>query len=538
MWRRVARGLICFSIIALLVPAAFAQRPFFAAIERPAEGTTVSGAVLVQGFALDEQEISKIDLYVDDQFQHSANTLIPRLDLIEVYPDWEAIHVNKAGFSTGFMASRFSNGPHTIHMVVTTIDNREFTIGRRTLIVDNTINQPPFGFVDIPGTDSIYDANGSFPVVGWVADTDGIQRVDVQVDNLNAQSAIYGDPRPDVGNAYPDFPAALHSGFIAHLDTTKIQDGVHTITVRATDRKGLSRLIARRNVQVFNSTNNLRPFGRVDEPLRDAVLYGTNCGIIPPCQVSPCPPVNPSSHITPVRGWALDLGTREDTGRISYAELMVDGSIWYSTDNCTFNADFGGFINCYGLPRPDVARFYPTYPDAYRSGYMFTLDVGALISLGVPQGHHVLKVRVGDQEQTFADIPNTSGIPVFFQCAELTADFSSIGFIDFPVSQDFVKGTVAFVGWALDESASSNDVRQVEIFVDGILMGMAQYGIARPDVQAAYPFIRNSFASGWRYIIDTTQLSDARHRLTVRVLDGSGHRTEIGSVDFYVDNPN
>jgi len=38
--------------------------------------------------------------------------------------------------------------------------------------------------------------------------------------------------------------------------------------------------------------------------------------------------------------------------------------------------------------------------------------------------------------------------------------------------------------------------------------------------------------------MDTTQLSNARHRLTVRVVTSSGGRTEIGSTDFYVQNPN
>ena len=42
--------------------------------------------------------------------------------------------------------------------------------------------------------------------------------------------------------------------------------------------------------------------------------------------------------------------------------------------------------------------------------------------------------------------------------------------------------------------------------------------------------------SGWRFVMDTTKLSNARHRLTVRVLDTLGFRTEIGSVDFYVQN--
>lgn len=532
MWRRVTRGLISCVFVALLAPAAFAQN-FVGFVETPREGDTVSGMVTVRGWALDQQEIARVDLFVDNEFQHSANINMPRIDIVEIYPDWEGIHQRLPGFETGFSADRFTNGAHTIHVVVTTTDNRSFELGRRTINIDNSINQAPLGFLDIPTVTGIFDANGSFPVVGWAIDTDGIQRIDVAIDGLNMQSAVYGDARPDVHNAYPDFPAAMFSGFVAHVDTTRVLDGVHVLTVRATDRHGLSRTIARRNIQIFNSTNNLRPFGMIDEPKRDAVLYGTNCGVVPPCQVSPCPPVDLDNHITPVRGWALDLGTREDTGRVSYAELMIDGQRWYSTDMCRFDAELGGYINCYGLPRYDVQRYYPTYPDAPRAGFNFTLDVGALIALGVPSGHHVLKVRVGDQEQTFADLPNTSGIPVFFQCVEETRDFASLGYIDSPVNYDFVKGNVVFHGWAVDENFG---VQNVEIIVDGNFMGLATYGFTRTDVQAAYPTIQNSVNSGWRFTLDTTQLSDARHRLTVRVLDRAGNRSEIGSVDFYVDN--
>lgn len=539
MWDRVTRGLVVGGILALLAPSVWAQNPFVGALEKPREGEVVNGMVLVQGWALDEQRIAYVDLYVDDQFLHRATTEIPRIDIIRAYPNWSGVHTRNPGFSTGFQASRFSNGTHTIHVIVTTEDNRSFEIGRRTITIDNKLNQSPFGAVDIPGFEAVYDASGSFPVVGWVTDTDGIDRVDVLVDGLIMQGAVYGDPRPDVGNAYPDFPAALFSGYVAHIDTTRLLDGIHTLTVRAKDRLGLSRVIGERVIQVFNSTHNLRPFGYLDEPQRDAVLYGTNCDVVPPCQVSPCVPLDIRNKVTPVRGWALDLGVRDDTGRISYAELLIDGVRWYSTDNCMFDPTLGAYINCYGLTRFDVAKYYPTYPDAPRAGFLFGLDVGALLAYGVPPGHHVLKVRVGDQEQTFADLPNTSGIPVFFQCAETSQDFPSFGYIDTPVNFDYVKGTIVVSGWALDENTFTTGagVNAVEIRVDGTLMGYATLGYARPDVRQAYPTIQNSINSGWRFLLDTTKLADARHRLTAVAVDTRGVRTVIGSLDFYVDNP-
>ena len=51
----------------------------------------------------------------------------------------------------------------------------------------------------------------------------------------------------------------------------------------------------------------------------------------------------------------------------------------------------------------------------------------------------VLKVRVGDNQQTFTELPGPQGIPVFFQCAQTgLASFS--GFIDVPAPFDYTAG--------------------------------------------------------------------------------------------------
>lgn len=530
MWRWVTRCLVLTVLATLLTSSVFAQEPI-AALDFPDPAVTQSGVVLVKGWVLDSGPLTRIDLYVDDQFQQHTVTGLPRIDVIEAYPNYPGIQNIAPGFETGFLASRFTNGPHTVSVRLVRSDGSTTELGRRTINIDNTINQAPFGSVDIPDlAGGIYNAAGSFPVSGWAVDTDGIARVDIYMDNGVLQSAMYGDARPDVGNTFPDFPAALFSSFVANIDTTRIQSGIHLLEVRATDRLGLSRLIGRRQVQVFNDNQNLKPFGYLDEPKPNAVLYGTHCAQIP--QVSPA--VNPQSHITPVRGWALDLGTRSDLGRVSYVELLVDGVPWYSSNDCAYSPIFLNYVNCYGLTRFDVERFYPTYPDAPRSGFLFTLDVGALMALGVRPGNHVLKLRVGDQEGTFAELPTRDGIPVFFTCAEDHVA-TAFGFIDVPRTFDYVTKNVTFQGWALNDHGPAF-IQQVEILVDGNFIGPALYRLPRPDVQEAYPFVPDSLHSGWQFTMDTTKLSNSRHRLVVRVLDTQGLRTEIGSVDFYVQN--
>ncbi len=531
MWRWVTRCLVL-AMLAQLAPVLFAET-FHGEVGAPDPGKVQSGMILVTGWALNPLTISKIELWVDDQYQHDALLNLPRIDVVEAYPDWPGIHSARPGFITGFRADRLTNGPHTVEMRVYSSDGAVNFLGRRTITINNTVNQSPFGYLDIPDGSGVKNVSGAFPVSGWAADLDGIDRIEVLFDGGVVQGAMHGDPRPDVGATFPDFSGANFSGFVANIDSTRLDNGVHTVTVIATDRKGVAATIGHRTVQVINNDNFLKPFGYLEEPLRDARLYGTGCapGNTEPPVVSP--PINPENHITPVRGWALDLGTRSDTGRVAYAELLIDGVAWLSTDDCAVL--LGRFANCYGLPRYDVARYYPTFPDALFSGYLFTLDVGALMNLGVRPGGHNMMVRVGDREGTFTELPNRDGIPVFFQCVDDTFDFAGYGFIEYPTSFDYVGGTVLFRGWALDDQ---EDIVSVEIVVDGNFVGIAQYGYPRPDVGDQYPFVFNSDNSGWIFQFDTRKLTNGRHRLTARAVDNTGDRTEFGSVDFYVANNN
>ncbi|HWS72520.1 MAG TPA: hypothetical protein VN605_10420, partial [Thermoanaerobaculia bacterium] len=128
MWRWVTRGLVLSIAILLLAPAAFAQADFIGALDSPDASQTQTGVVLVKGWALDPQQISKIELYVDDQFQFITNTGQPRIDIVEAYPNYPGIHNIAPGFQVGFLASRFTNGPHTVYVKIYTSDNRIFQL--------------------------------------------------------------------------------------------------------------------------------------------------------------------------------------------------------------------------------------------------------------------------------------------------------------------------------------------------------------------------------------------------------------------------
>jgi len=194
MWRWVTRGLVLTVLAISLTPAVHAQ-DFIAALDQPDPTVTWSGVIPARGWVLDPGQVTKIELYVDDQFVQRVNTGIPMIDVVNAYPNWPGIQNAAPGFQTGFLASRFSNANHTVAVKIYTSDNKIFELGRRTVTIDNTLNQAPFGAVDIPDLKGIYDASGSFPVSGWATDTDGIvsQRAEV-FDPAVAGPARSGSP--------------------------------------------------------------------------------------------------------------------------------------------------------------------------------------------------------------------------------------------------------------------------------------------------------------------------------------------------------
>ncbi len=553
-------------VLALLVGAAWllargaAAQPI-GAIDYPTEGQTVTGIVRVSGFVLDMRSVDRIDLLVDGALVNHAEINLPRADVLEIFPTYAGSATPLPGFLTSFLARAYSDGPHSVAIQVTeSASQAQFIIGTVNVVVDSTLNQAPFGFIDIPGPTGLTGANGSFPVAGWAIDDVDIDHIDFLVDGQivagavgrgEPSTAIYGTTRPDVQAAFPDVPNSLYTGFSANIDTTKLLNGIHILSVRATDNEGASREIGTRTVQTINVGQNLGPFGRIDFPLDKASLFCTtiNEGIPSPCSSSACGGVLQNV----VSGWALDVGSRLDTGQVSYVELLLDGQIVAnSRSDCVQLGQ--ALTNCYGVSRPDVERSYPGYVNADNAGFQFsfalirsagdasgdifillpTSEPGTLIVRGITTpGKHTLAVRAGDEEET---VTQYGAMSVDILCDETLGDQPAFGYIDTPSNYQFIDGVFDVFGWADDFQG----VKSVIVNVDGHDVGTATYGLSRPDVRATDPRVRSANV-GFSYLLDTTKLSNSEHDLMIYVIDkafGGGNRTEIGRRKFVVDNNN
>lgn len=362
---------------------------------------------------------------------------------------------------------------------------------------------------------------------GWALDDSGIAWVDILVDGKVVGRAEYGRSRPGVTQSFPGYPDSEAPGFAYQLNTTHFTNGQHTVSARVRSNTGESLNLNSVSLEFLNLSHNLVPFGRIEFPNEDAQLFGT-CDLSEPRRLSV------------VSGYALDTGVQAADSGVRYVELLIDGSspillgeqLHHSQVSCTFDAALGGYSNCYGLPREDVRQLYDLFADddPPNVGFRFVLDVGLLINLGYSPGHHDISIRAGDRANQASIVDQFS---VFFACDEFLGNQGSFGQIQRPRGGLIYQGTTEIVGWALDWE----EVHDVTVYIDGVFAGSAEYGFARPGVTYLYPGYPDSLLPGWRFLLDTTQLSNNRHFINVYARDFLGQQTLIGERTFVVFNP-
>ncbi|HYM77411.1 MAG TPA: Ig-like domain-containing protein [Candidatus Dormibacteraeota bacterium] len=109
--------------------------------------------------------------------------------------------------------------------------------------------------------------------------------------------------------------------------------------------------------------------------------------------------------------------------------------------------------------------------------------------------------------------------------------FPPLGNVDAPAANATISGTnVQISGWAIDENAVSG----VSVFVDDVLKGNAVYGSSRPDVVAAYPHA--TAQCGWMFSLDSTQLANGAHTITVHATDTSNNEAIFAPIPVTVSN--
>ena len=219
-----------------------------------------------------------------------------------------------------------------------------------------------------------------------------------------------------------------------------------------------------------------------------------------------------------VGGWALAAAP------IAEISLSIDGQV--------------RGLATYGLPRPDVARLYPDRAAAAASGFILAFELPDVKS-GVLQP--LLSVRTADgevgQHKLRFDLPPQAFGPdgriraVRLLVAAGDPDPDRNLHIDSPLLRDGVadaplRGNLEIGGWALARAG----VAEIEIGIDGTPIALADYGLRRLDIQAAFPDWPGAAASGFTAVVPHRVLAKGWHAISVTLRDKAGgtSRSEFG----------
>ncbi|MEH7250221.1 N-acetylmuramoyl-L-alanine amidase, partial [Neobacillus niacini] len=207
---------------------------------------TLTGTKNVSGWFLDSTGVEKIEVMVDGTLVGKATYGAARSDVQKAFPEFNN---EKGGFNYVLDTTKFPDGQHTV------VIRETGTNGRITLLPDIPVSISNVkGYMDNPITGSLL--RGTKDISGWFLDASGVAKIEVLVDGSVVGEATYGDARPDVKTAYPDFNNEM-AGFHYALDTTKFTEGKHTVTIRGIGTNGrvttlpASHVTFRQSLKVF-----------------------------------------------------------------------------------------------------------------------------------------------------------------------------------------------------------------------------------------------------------------------------------------------
>jgi N-acetylmuramoyl-L-alanine amidase len=532
---------------------ATAQTSAIGFMDKPVSGTSLNGTQKVYGWFLDESGVAKIEVLVDGAVVGQAVYGDERPDVKKAYPQYNN---GEAGFHYNLDTTKFTDGPHTVTIRETGRHGQVTTLLASTITIDNAL-----GFLDKPASGSTI--NGTQNIYGWFLDKSGVAKIEILVDGAVVGQAAYGDARPDVLKFYPQYKNE-NAGYHYALDTTKFTDGQHTVSISETGKNGQVTTLPASSIIIDNA------LGFLDKPASGSTINGTqnvygwflDNSVVAKIEVLVDGAVVGQAVYGDTRtdvqkfypqfnngkaGYHFSLDTTKysdgqhtvtirETGKngnvttltdhtvtienaLGFLDTPISGSTLYGTQNV-----YGWFLDesgveaieilvdgsvvgqaSYGAARPDVERFYPQYKNG-SAGFHFALDTTQFTD-----GKHTITVREIGKNSTVTTLSDRN----------ITIQ-NAFGFLDNPQTGTTLRGNHNVYGWFLDKSG----VAKIEVLVDGAVVGQADYGDARADIQRFYPEFNNGKA-GFHFTLDTTKFPEGRHTITIRETGKNGIVTTL-----------
>jgi len=270
--------------------------PPIGSFDTPLDNTTgVAGAIPVTGWALDNVGVSKVQVWREPVTNEpvASNNLVFVGDAVQVAgarPDVKATYPNmpfndRAGWGyqllTNFLpgvAGPMGNGTYKLHFIAYNNAGGQTDLGTRTITVDNAHASKPFGTIDTPGQgDTI--AGNAYVNFGWALTqnpycipNDG-HTLNVFIDGVLLGHPNYNHSRSDIASLFPGLCNSNGGVGFFYIDTTKLANGLHTISWAATDSQGHTDGIGSRYFTIQSSGGVAPPEESAAESVRTSATH-------------------------------------------------------------------------------------------------------------------------------------------------------------------------------------------------------------------------------------------------------------------------
>jgi N-acetylmuramoyl-L-alanine amidase len=194
-------------------------------IDTPTYGQSLTADTNIKGWALNPSGVREVDILLDGQNLGTASIGLSRSDVAAAYPGY--INGTQSGFTYTLSISSVLGGSH--NLVVKAVGN-DGSVMSKTISI--TV-QKPKALIYVDNLQNGQVLKDDIAINGWALNPSGVKKIDILVDGQNSGSAVIGLFRPDVNAAYPGYIGGAQSGFSYILSMTNLQDGRHSLVIRA-----------------------------------------------------------------------------------------------------------------------------------------------------------------------------------------------------------------------------------------------------------------------------------------------------------------